>query len=174
MIMMKFWPLPLFAHPPLRWLWLAALVVALDQWTKALVLAYFAPYDTLAVLPHVNLTLRFNTGAAFSLLADAGGWQRWFFVSLALAVSAGILIWLTRLPARGQHWLACALALVLGGAIGNVIDRIVHGHVVDFIELYYGRFYWPAFNVADSAITAGAVMLVLDGLFGSGTDKRDS
>ena len=124
----------------------------------------------MAVITHFNLTLVYNTGAAFSFLADAGGWQRWFFVLLAIGVSALLLVWLYRLE-RDQHWLAAALALVLGGAVGNLVDRILHGHVIDFIDLYAGGWHWPAFNVADSAITVGAVMLIIDAVFNKETGK---
>ncbi|MDG4604451.1 MAG: signal peptidase II, partial [Candidatus Contendobacter sp.] len=111
--------------------------------------------------PSFNLLLTYNTGAAFSFLADAGGWQRWFFLGLGLMVSIGLLIWLGRLKPAEKR-LAAALALILGGAVGNLIDRIWLGQVIDFIQLYYDRWYWPAFNIADSAITLGAVLLVLD------------
>ena len=105
-----------------------------------------------------------NTGAAFSFLSGAGGWQRWVFVGLALAVSAAILVWLTRLPARGRGLLAASLALVMGGALGNVIDRLSRGYVIDFVRVHYQQWYFPAFNVADSAITIGAGLLILDNL----------
>jgi signal peptidase II len=105
-----------------------------------------------------------NTGAAFSFLSDASGWQRWVFVGLGVAVSAGILVWLRRLPSKGQGLLAAGLSLILGGALGNVIDRVLHGHVIDFIRVHYDEHYFPAFNVADSAITIGAVLIVLDNL----------
>lgn len=148
----------------LAWLALSALVLLLDQLTKWLASAKLVMHQPLPVLPSFNLTLMHNTGAAFSFLADAGGWQRWFFVLLALGVSVGIVWWL-RSPGSGdQPWLCAALALVLGGALGNLVDRVAHGHVVDFIQLYYGRFAWPAFNVADAAISVGAFMLVVDAL----------
>lgn len=151
----------------LGWLWLSAGIIALDQLTKWLAESRLSPYEPLKVLPSFNLTLMHNPGAAFSFLADASGWQRWFFMALALAVSVVLVVWLSRLKA-GQTRLAAALALILGGAFGNFIDRVLYGHVIDFIELYYDRFYWPAFNVADSAITVGAVLLVVDSLFGEG------
>jgi signal peptidase II len=108
-----------------------------------------------------------NTGAAFSLLAGAGGWQRWFFVGLATVVSAGITWWLRTLPARGQPWLVIGLALLLGGAVGNVIDRLLHGHVIDFLHFHWQQWYYPAFNVADIAISCGAALLILDALLHS-------
>ena len=151
----------------LRWLWLSAFLVVLDQISKQLASAYLELQQPVQVVPHFYLTLLHNTGAAFSFLSDAGGWQRWFFAALALVVSAVIVIWLARLP-RGSRWLAIALALVLGGALGNLVDRVVLGYVVDFIQVYLPflpwRIFnpWPAFNVADSAITVGAIMLVVD------------
>ena len=149
----------------LKWLWLSLVVVVLDQLTKYWAGSALPLYAPVAVMPSLNLTLTRNTGAAFSLLNDAGGWQRWLFVGLALLVSAAIIVWLRRLR-PGQGWQACALALVAGGAVGNVIDRLVHGYVIDFIDVYYRHWHWPAFNLADSAITVGAVMLMIEGLFG--------
>ena len=112
-------------------------------------------------LPFFNFTLMHNTGAAFSFLADQGGWQRWFFAVLALGVSLVLAVWLSRLKAH-ETWLALALSLVLGGAIGNLIDRVYYGYVIDFIDVYYNASHWPAFNIADSAISVGAVMLIID------------
>ncbi|GAB4292534.1 MAG: signal peptidase II [Thiohalomonadaceae bacterium] len=149
----------------LKWLWLSVVVIALDQFTKVLATTNLALHEPVPVLPMFNLTLMHNTGAAFSFLSQAGGWQRWFFVAIAVAVSAALIAWLRQLP-RHQAWLAVALALVLGGALGNVWDRIMLGYVVDFIDLYYGDWHWPAFNVADSAITVGAIMLLLDAVRG--------
>ncbi len=149
--------------PMLPWALVAVPVVALDQLTKRLALELLVPHQPVPVVPGFNLTLMFNTGAAFSFLAGASGWQRWFFTAVALVVSAAIVVWLQRLPA-GSRWLAAALGLILGGALGNLWDRLVLGHVVDFIDIYYGRWSWPAFNLADSAITVGAVMLVIDAL----------
>jgi signal peptidase II len=144
----------------LKWLWLSLLVILLDQGTKYLAVNELQLYEPVAVLPFFNFTLAYNSGAAFSFLADAGGWQRWFFVALALAISAGLVVWLYRL--RANVWgEAVAITLILGGALGNVIDRLWHGHVIDFIDVYYQNWHWPAFNVADSAITVGAVLLVL-------------
>ena len=145
----------------LPWLWLSVLVILLDLSTKFIAsnnLSYGVPVP---VVPFFNLTLLHNTGAAFSFLADAGGWQRWFFAGLAVLVSAMLVVWLYRLP-RADKWMACALSLVLGGALGNLYDRIMHGYVVDFIHLYYGSYHFPAFNIADCAITVGAVMIALD------------
>ncbi len=146
------------------WLLAAAVVVVLDQVTKALVQAALAPGARIAVAPFLDLVLVFNTGAAFSLLAGAGGWQRAFFIAIALAAAALILHLLRRHP---DERLFCAgLALVLGGALGNLWDRIVLGHVVDFVLLHAYGWHWPAFNVADSAITVGAAALIWDGVFG--------
>jgi signal peptidase II len=147
-----------------NWLWLAVAVVALDWWTKDLVVQNFELYQELVLLPVLSLTRLHNEGAAFSFLSDASGWQRWLFTGLGLIVSAGILIWLRRLPSTGQHLLAAGLSLVLGGALGNVIDRVKFGHVVDFIRVHWNDAYFPAFNVADSAITVGAALLILDNL----------
>lgn len=145
----------------MRWLWLSALVVVIDQVTKTLASNLLNLYEAVPVLPGLNLTLMHNTGAAFSFLSEEGGWQRWFFAAIALVVSTLLVLWLRRLP-PAQRWLHIAIALVIGGAIGNVWDRVVLGYVVDFIDVYAGRWHWPAFNVADSAITVGAVMLLRD------------
>jgi signal peptidase II len=143
----------------LVWLWLSVVVIVLDQITKQAALAMLEPYRPVAVLPGFNWMLAFNEGAAFSFLAGAGGWQRWFFTMLALVVSAVLAWWLTRIQ-RG-HWQdALPFSLIIGGALGNAIDRLRYGHVVDFIQLYYDRWAWPAFNVADSAISIGAVLIV--------------
>jgi signal peptidase II len=150
------------------WLALSALVVVLDQLTKAIVLRTLEPYVPHAVIPgFFNWTLAFNTGAAFSFLADQPGWQRWLFSVLALAVSFVLARWLARTP-RSDWRTALPLALVIGGALGNLIDRVRAGHVTDFIQVYYGDWVFPSFNVADSAISVGAVLLVWFGLFGHG------
>jgi signal peptidase II len=145
-------------------IWLSFLVVVVDQATKYLAEALLIMHQPVPVLPWFNLMLTYNTGAAFSFLADAGGWQRWFFLGLGSAVSIGLVIWLTRLKPE-EKGLAVALALILGGAVGNLIDRAWLGQVIDFIQLYYDRWYWPAFNIADSAITLGATLLVVDSLW---------
>lgn len=144
------------------WLGLAALLVGIDQASKWYVLAHMQPGDTLYVAPFWNWVLTFNAGAAFSFLSDAGGWQRWLFTALAFAISGWIVHMLRR--HAGEVRLALALTLIMGGALGNVIDRIRFGAVVDFIQWHAAGFYWPAFNVADSAITVGAVLLALDQL----------
>jgi signal peptidase II len=147
------------------WLILSLLVVILDQISKAYIVRHFAEFEFVSLLPVLDITRMHNVGAAFSFLASASGWQRWLFIVLAVTVSVGIIVWLLRLQ-RGAHaLLACGLALVLGGALGNVIDRIRLGHVIDFIHFHWDRAYFPAFNVADSAITVGAACLLLDALF---------
>ena len=147
-----------------NWLWLALVVVGLDQWSKYLVTANLAEFQEIRLLPVLDLIRLHNEGAAFSILSDAAGWQRWLFTGLGIAVSVGILFWLRRLPARGQHLLAAGLALVLGGALGNVIDRVLSGYVIDFVRVHYESHAFPAFNVADSAITVGAGLLILENL----------
>ncbi|WP_414979502.1 signal peptidase II [Congregibacter sp.] len=154
-----------------RWYALALVVVAADQGTKWLAsteLTYSVPVK---VLSWFNLTLHHNEGAAFSFLADAGGWQRWFFATLALAVSAMIVFWLRDLNAR-QWQLSLALALVLGGALGNLVDRVHLGYVVDFVSVHYSGWYFPTFNVADAAISVGAFLIVVDSLFSSFVDEQ--
>jgi signal peptidase II len=145
-----------------RWLPLTLAVIVLDQAAKTWMVQHFQLYNRVHVLPVLDITLMYNTGAAFSFLSDASGWQRWLFIVLAIGVGLAILGWLRRLKARTQGLLSCALALILGGAIGNVIDRMRLGHVVDFIHAHWGDAYFPAFNVADSAITIGAILLLLD------------
>ena len=147
------------------WLLLSLAVVALDQSSKWLVATHMNLYDTLYLLPVFNIALLHNTGAAFSVLAGASGWQRWMFVGLALVISVAIVIWLTRQPRDSDRWQAAALALVTGGAVGNAWDRLTHGYVIDFLQVHYAGWYFPAFNAADSAITVGAAMLILHGLF---------
>jgi signal peptidase II len=145
----------------LIYLWLTAAVIALDQLTKALIEHSLNLYQSISVLPVLEITRLHNTGAAFSFLADETGWQRWLFTALALAVSAFLVLWLRRID-RGSRTLASAVALILGGALGNVLDRLRLGHVIDFIHAHWGEHYFPAFNVADSAITIGAGLLLLD------------
>lgn len=144
------------------WLAIAVLVIVLDQLSKIAILKTFAYGETHPVMPSFSLILVYNTGAAFSFLAQAGGWQRWLFTGIALC-AAGVILFLLRRHA-GQRLFCFALALVLGGAIGNVIDRILYGHVVDFLLFYYGNWSFPAFNLADSAISVGAALLIFDEL----------
>jgi signal peptidase II len=145
----------------LKWLWLTLLIIIADQITKGWVSASFAYRELLPITPFFNLTLAHNPGAAFSFLSNAGGWQRWFFSAVALGISVAILIWLKRLNPN-ERLLACALALILGGAIGNLIDRVVYGYVIDFLDFHLAGYHWPAFNVADSAIVMGAALLIGD------------
>jgi len=153
------------AFPPYPWAWLAvtALVVLLDWHSKALVSEALELYRPVEVFSWLNITLAHNYGAAFSFLHDAGGWQRWFFITLASVVSLVLLVWLLRLP-RHEWLTGLGLALILGGAIGNLVDRIQLGYVVDFIDVYYKNWHYPAFNVADSAITCGVALLLIDAL----------
>ena len=146
-----------------NWLWLTAAVIALDQLTKWLAERLLPLHEPVALMPMLNLTLMHNEGAAFSLLADAGGWQRWLFAAFALLVTIVLVVWLLRLDAR-ERMTAAALALLIGGAVGNLIDRLRTGRVVDFIDVYYGDWHWPAFNIADSAITIGVALLLIETL----------
>ncbi|MBV2205472.1 lipoprotein signal peptidase [Pseudomonas sp. JL972] len=156
----------------LTWLSLSVLVIVVDQVTKHWFEANFSLYQKVDVIPgYFAWTLAYNTGAAFSFLADHNGWQRWLFAVIAIGVSVVLVVWMTRLKAS-ETWLAVALALVLGGALGNLYDRVVLGHVVDFILVHWqNRWYFPAFNIADSAITVGALMLALDMLKGNKTGE---
>jgi len=150
----------------LPWLLLSVLVIALDQWTKHIALGALEYLRPVAVIPgFLNWTLAFNTGAAFSFLAGESGWQRWLFTALAIGVSAALALWLARTP-RGDWRNAAPLALIIGGALGNLIDRTRFGHVTDFIEVYWHDWSFPAFNVADSAICIGAFLLILFGFAG--------
>jgi signal peptidase II len=145
----------------LPYLALSAAVVALDQLTKFLIERHLAVFESVSVLPVLEITRLHNTGAAFSFLADEAGWQRWFFTALAIIVSIVLALWLRRIHSQARV-LATAVALILGGAVGNVIDRVRLGHVIDFIYAHWDRHYFPAFNVADSAICLGAGLLLLD------------
>jgi signal peptidase II len=149
------------------WLVLSAAIVLADQVSKNYITRHFGEFEFTSVLPILDITRMHNVGAAFSFLATASGWQRWLFIGLAVGVSIAIIVWLVRLPRGANGLLAAGLSLVLGGAIGNVIDRIRLGHVIDFIHFHWDRAYFPAFNVADSAITVGAACLLLDALFDS-------
>lgn len=145
-----------------RWLPLSLAVIVADRIVKLWMIHHFAPLERVHVLKVLDIILTYNTGAAFSFLADASGWQRWLFVLLAFGVSAALIVWMRRLDARVHGLLACGLALIVGGALGNMIDRIATGRVVDFIHVHWGAHYFPAFNIADSAITIGAALLLLD------------
>lgn len=152
------------ARKNLNWLWLAFAVIALDLATKAWFSANMQLGESRPLLPFFSWTLAHNYGAAFSFLHDAGGWQRWFFGGIAVVVSAGLLWWLIKLK-DNERFLACGLVLVLGGALGNLHDRILLGYVVDFIHVHYGSWHFPAFNIADCGISVGAAILVIDSLF---------
>lgn len=156
----------------LGWLWLSALIIGVDQVAKGLIVASFELYDRVQLLPVFGITRLHNTGAAFSFLASAGGWQRWFFVAIAAAVTVLVCVWLKRMPRAGHGWLAASLALIVGGAIGNVIDRLFRGYVVDFLSVHWDRWFFPAFNVADAAITVGAAILLVDSLFDGRRKKK--
>jgi len=153
-----------------RWLWIAAAVLVLDQASKWLALEKLVLHESVPLAPFLNLTLVYNKGAAFGFLSTASGWQNLFFISVAFVATVVILYLLRRMGAK-DRFMAVALMLILGGAIGNLIDRLLYGHVVDFIDVYYGTWHWPAFNVADSAITVGAVMIALDAI---GIGRRQS
>lgn len=153
----------------LRWLWLTLLVLALDLVSKYLADSLLTYASPVPLLPVFDLTLLYNTGAAFSFLASAGGWQRWLFVAIAVGMSAFLLHWMRRTPVS-QRSLGIGLALVLGGALGNLFDRSVHGHVIDFISLHWANYYFPAFNIADCAITLGTCLLLVDMFFLGGKE----
>jgi signal peptidase II len=154
------------ARSQLRWLVLTAAVIGIDQWSKQLVEAAMSMYEARYYLPVFNLVRAHNRGAAFSMFAGGTGWQRWAFSALAVAVSSALIVWLSRLERRA-NLLAASLALILGGALGNVIDRLRLGYVVDFLQVHWRAHYFAAFNVADSAITIGAGCLLLDAIVSS-------
>lgn len=147
----------------LHWLWLAILVIVLDQATKYLAMQHLSLYEPKKITDFFNLILAFNTGAAFSFLGNAGGWQRWLFLGISFIVSIGIIVYLPR-SNPNKILLNLGLALILGGAIGNLIDRFALGYVIDFLDFYIGDYHWPAFNIADSAITMGAIAIIIDAL----------
>jgi signal peptidase II len=151
--------------PPYPWLWLgiSLVVVWLDWHSKQMASASLELYRPQEIFSWLNMTLAHNYGAAFSFLSDAGGWQRWFFIVLTVSVSLVLLVWLLRLP-RSEWRIGLSLGLIIGGALGNLIDRVQLGYVVDFIDVYYRNWHFPAFNVADSAITVGVALLLLDGI----------
>ena len=154
----------------LKWLWLTTVVVIIDQITKLAVDGSFEKYERLEILPFFNLTLAYKGGAAFSFLAGAGGWQRWFFTGIAVVVSIMLVIWLRKLP-KNDWWSAASIALILGGALGNLYDRVAYGHVVDFLDFHWQGAHFPAFNVADSAITVGAAMMIIEMFWKPGSAK---
>lgn len=159
---------------PSGWIWLplTLAVIVLDQLSKLWIVGHFYPDERVHVLPVLDITLWYNEGAAFSFLSRASGWQRWLFMSLAILVGVALIYWLKRLKGRRQGLLCCALALILAGALGNVIDRVRIGHVVDFILVHWNDSIFPAFNVADSAISIGAAFLLFDAWRESRAAKR--
>lgn len=156
----------------LKWLGLSLLLIVLDQASKLWVMANFHLYESIALLPGVNFTYVHNTGAAFSFLSSQDGWQRWFFVAIALVATTVLTVWLTRLK-DSERWMAVTLSLILGGAIGNLYDRIAYGYVIDFVDVYVGVYHWPVFNVADCAISVGVVMMLIDTFRAHGSAKAE-
>lgn len=156
------------------WLLLSAFILIVDQWTKRIAIAELEYGRPNRINEYLDLTRLHNEGAAFSLLADAGGWQRLFFIVLGGTVSVLLSVWLARLPARGRMVLVIGLALIIGGALGNIVDRLAYGYVVDFLHFHYEQHYWPAFNVADVAITCGAGLVILDTLLYKESPADDS
>ena len=156
----------------IAWMVVAMLVVIADQGTKWAIVEWVDLYGRVPINSFINLTHQQNSGAAFSFLAGAGGWQRWFFVVLATIVSAVIAVWLWRIRTEGPLVLMAGLSLVLGGAVGNLIDRARLGYVTDFIQVWFGNWAFPSFNVADSAISVGAALLIIDALFLSGREAK--
>ncbi len=157
---------------PLRWLWISLLVIVLDQLSKQIAEHMLPLRDPVTVFSWFDWYLTYNTGAAFSFLAGAGGWQRWFFTIVAIIISGVILQWLRKLP-NEDRITAISLCLILGGAIGNVIDRLLFGHVIDFIQVWLGSYPYPAFNIADSSIFCGAVILVASSFITGNSEKQD-
>lgn len=154
------------SSPQIKWLWASLLVVILDQASKQFAELQLTPHQPVNLFPYFDWYLTYNTGAAFSLLADAGGWQRWLFTIIAIVISIVIVQWVRKLP--GEETLtAVSLCLILGGAIGNLIDRILLGHVIDYIQVWLGSYPFPAFNLADAAISVGAVLLILSSFLGT-------
>lgn len=147
----------------LKWLWLSLLVLILDQASKLAIDSSMQLFESIPLMPGFNLTYVHNTGAAFSFLSQAGGWQRWLFAGLAVVMSSVITVWLLRLQ-KHETLMATALSLILGGAIGNLIDRVTYGYVIDFLDVYYQSWHWPAFNIADSAICIGVGLMLLENI----------
>jgi signal peptidase II len=160
----------------MKWLWLSAFTAILDQLTKKIAEAELVLHQPLAIFPGFNFTLMYNKGAAFSFLSNAGGWQRILFVTLSVTISIFLFIWLKQITKddkqKNNNLLQIAIAFILGGAVGNLIDRALSGEVIDFIQVYYSSYYFPAFNIADSAITLGAGLLILDMLLEHKHNKR--
>ena len=159
-----------FNNSGLRWLWLTLICLILDQVTKQLVVGSFELYESVSVLPIFSITYVQNLGAAFSFLADQGGWQRWFFTAIAAIASIVFIVWLAKTP-RSQTILSIAFALMLSGAVGNLIDRAMFGYVIDFIDFHWSGKHFPAFNVADSMIFIGAALMILDSFTAENNDN---
>lgn len=162
----------LFNETGLQWLWLTAVIVIADQASKVAIMNNMSLYQSVPLAPFLNFTYVHNYGAAFSFLADHSGWQRWFLTAVALIVSVVLVWWLKKTP-KQQVLVSVAFALILAGAIGNVYDRIAYGYVIDFIDVYYNNWHWPAFNIADSAISIGAGLMIFDAIFGNQTTEQN-
>ena len=156
--------MPVLGRGVFWWLLISALIIVIDQITKQSVVENLSLYQRIPIFPVLDLVRLHNTGAAFSFLAGASGWQNWFFIVVAVVLGTGILVWMVRTPRSGYLTLLLGLSMIFGGAIGNLIDRIHHGYVVDFILFYYQDWSFPAFNAADSAITCGVILVLIDGL----------
>ncbi|MGK4330398.1 signal peptidase II [Lonsdalea quercina] len=155
----------------LRWLWLALVVLVVDLGSKQWVMSHFQLGESLPLIPFFNLTYAHNPGAAFSFLADKDGWQRWFFAVIALAITAALLVMMYRSSAS-QKLNNIAYAMIIGGAVGNLTDRLVHGYVIDFVDFYINDWHYPIFNIADAGICIGALLIVLEGFFVSSEKKK--
>lgn len=162
----------LFTETGLRWLWLSVVWLVIDQITKHLAAGNMDLYQSIEVLPFFNITYVHNPGAAFSFLADQPGWQRWFFSGIAFAASILFVVWMAKTPKENKV-LSIAFALILSGAVGNLIDRLLFGYVIDFLDFYIGTSHWPAFNIADSVIFVGAMLMLLDSYLTSKAEKAD-
>lgn len=163
----------LFSNTGLRWLWLTIILLIIDQVTKQTVVAFMDYRESIEVMPFFNLTYARNPGAAFSFLADQGGWQRWFFTAIAGVVSIALVIWMAKTP-KQDKLIAISFALILSGAVGNLIDRMMFGYVIDFLDFYVGNKHWPAFNIADSAIFVGAGLMIIDAFRDNTKDAKQS
>lgn len=161
----------LFTQTGLRWLWLTLICLIADQATKQLIVSQMDLYQSIEILPFFNLTYVHNLGAAFSFLADQGGWQRWFFTAIAAIASIIFIVWLAKTP-KQQALLSVAFALMLSGAVGNLIDRVLFGYVIDFLDFYGFGYHFPAFNIADSMIFIGAALMIFDSFKNGETNKK--
>ncbi|MBA6341956.1 signal peptidase II [Colwellia sp. MB02u-10] len=162
----------LFTETGLRWLWLTLVFLVADQVTKQLIVSNMDLYQSIDILPFFNLTYVHNLGAAFSFLADQGGWQRWFFTAIAAIASIVFIVWLAKTP-KQQALLSAAFALMLSGAVGNLIDRVLFGYVIDFLDFYGFGYHFPAFNIADSMIFIGAALMIFDS-FKNGESSKNT